>query len=184
MEEANILHRIANKDEKALEELYDRYSQVLYSLIFRIVKNKNEAEEIMQDLFLKIWKNAYQYDSSKGSLYSWLISLARNMSIDRIRSKDYKRNLQEVDLVIDLTSETTGNENTLINIISEEQVTLIKKAILNISEEQRKVLEMHYFEGLTHTEISEELDIPLGTVKTRIRQALINLHKQLYRINN
>ena len=182
MEEVNILHRIANKDEKALEELYDRYDKVLYSLIYRIVKNKNEVEEIMQDLFLKIWENAYQYDPSKGSLSSWLITLSRNMSIDRIRSKDYKKNIKEVNLVIDLVSETFNNENMLANLISKEQVTFVKKAILNIPVEQKKVLEMHYFEGLTHVEISDELKTPLGTVKSRMRQALVNLHKQLYKV--
>jgi len=179
-EELALLERISNGEEDALSELYDMYSRLICSLIIKIVKSHEEAEDLIQSLFIKIWNKASSFDRTKGNVYSWLTTLARNSAIDRIRSKQYKNsrdNLGEID-----KAEIFGNKEELTGLdsaIIKERAELVSKALNQIPAEQSNVIELAYFQGLTQSEMSEELNIPLGTVKTRMRQALIKLEKIL-----
>ena len=179
-EELLLLERISNGEEDALSELYDMYSAIIYSLIIKIVKNNEEAEDLMQSLFIKIWERASSFDRTKGNVYSWLTALARNSAIDKIRSKQYKTNrdnLAEIDEaeIFGIKEGLTGIDSAIIN----ERTQYVSKALEEIPVEQRAVIKLAYFEGLTQSEMAEALSIPLGTVKTRMRQALIKLEKIL-----
>ena len=179
-EESGLLERISNGQEDALSDLYDIYSRCTYSLILKIVKNREEAEDIMQSLFIKIWHKASSFDKTKGSVYSWITTMARNSAIDRIRSKQYKNNRNNLDDLDDYmkagsNEEITGLDYSIIN----ERADIVSKALKKIPQEQSQVIELAYFEGLTQSEMAEQLKIPLGTVKTRMRQALIKMEKIL-----
>jgi len=184
-EEIRLIERIVYRDEAALSELYDLYSRILYSLVLKIVKNQEEAEDILQSVFIKIWNKALSYNKSKGSVYSWLVTLARNSAIDKVRSKDYKANaakisdIKEVDIIND-----DPDYDGLNSAIANERAGFVGNALNQIPPEQKVVIELAYFEGLTQVEIAEKLNIPLGTVKTRIRQALIKLEKLLSDVIN
>jgi RNA polymerase sigma-70 factor (ECF subfamily) len=179
--ELELIGRITMKEEKALAELYDRYSKLLFSVILRIVKNREDAEEILHTVFLQIWDKAGLFDLNKGNLYSWLITLARNKGIDKIRSKNFREQYNRTDLnkadVMELEKKYSLEHNTdLLQIFdSKERALVISKALNELPPEQKTVIELAYFEGLTQGEMSAALNIPLGTVKTRTRQALIKL---------
>lgn len=175
-EEVDIMRRIKNKDEQALSELYDLYNRLLYGMIFSIVKSKPEAEDILQEVFIKIWKKAGSFNQQRGNVFSWIVTLTRNRAIDRTRSKGYKNQ-----------QKTTGDINSpAINLKSEhydplettilaDRSELVNQALSEIPEKQCKVLEIAYYRGLTQSEISDKFEIPLGTVKTRMRQGMIKL---------
>lgn len=171
-----LIERIVLRNEKSLEELYDRYSRIIFSLALRIVKKKEDAEEILQNVFLQIWDKANTFDSQKGNVYSWIVTLTRNKSIDKLRSKSYKSENQNVTIKEELlTFPNTSNYSTIDAVTMNERISIVKNALSQIPEEQKSVIELAYFEGYTQIEISETLDIPLGTVKTRMRQAMIKL---------
>lgn len=148
------------------------YSGSLYGVIYRIVQHEEIAEDLLQDTFVKIWNSFPLYDPAKGRLFTWMVNLARNLSIDKIRSRDFRNNSKNQDL-----------ENT-VNVIDEQRSTEINPDLIGVKElvkllkpEQKSVLDLVYFRGYTHVEASEELGIPLGTVKTRMRMAIITLRK-------
>ncbi len=155
-----------------MEALYDMYSASLHGIIIRIVPQDEIAEDLLQETFVKIWNSFPSFDSSKGRLFTWMVNIARNVSIDKIRSKDYRNNSKNQDL-----------ENT-VNYVDERRNTSINPEVLGVKDlveklkpEQKSILDLVYFKGYTHVEAAEELDIPLGTVKTRLRMAIITLRK-------
>lgn len=148
------------------------YSASLFGVISRIVVHTEVAEDILQETFLKIWNSADTYDASKGRLFTWMMNIARNLAIDKLRSKDFKNASKNHDIeknvdFIDAQKETTFNADV---IGLKDMVTALKPEFTN-------VLDMVYFKGYTHVEAAEELDLPLGTVKTRIRMAIMELRK-------
>ena len=152
--------------------MYDMYSSSLYGVIFRIVQHEEIAEDLLQETFVKIWNSFSLYDPSKGRLFTWMVNVARNLSIDKIRSKDFRNSSKNQDL-----------ENT-VNFIDEQVSTTINPDVVGVRElvdqlkpDQKSVLDLVYFRGYTHVEAAEELGIPLGTVKTRMRMAIITLWK-------
>ncbi|WP_018127016.1 sigma-70 family RNA polymerase sigma factor [Balneola vulgaris] len=177
-----LLIRIAAKDPVALSLLYDQYNRLLFGLLVSILKKKEEAEDILQEVFTNIWEKADQYDPEKGSAYTWIVSLTRNKGIDRLRSKVYKEqkkqstSLDNEDTYMPLFSE---ENNPLEDAILSDRASMLKEALAKISEKQRTVLQVAYFDGLTQTEISEQLDIPLGTVKSRMRDGMLKLREIL-----
>ncbi len=179
--ELELIGRITMKEEKALAELYDRYSKLLFSIILRIVKNREDAEEILHTVFLQIWDKAGLFDLNKGNLYSWLITLARNKGIDKIRTKNFKEQYNRTglnkadEMELEKKYGLEYNTDLLQMFDASERTLIISKALNELPSEQKKVIELAYFEGLTQAEMSEILNIPLGTVKTRTRQALIKL---------
>lgn len=180
-EEIELMRNIALKDENALVRLYDLYSKLLYSLILRIVKNQEEAEELLQTIFLQVWDKAGSFDLKKGNVYSWLVTLSRNKAIDKIRSKTFKEqqrlNRDEMDLEKIYNLESNLDLRYVMD--EKEKVKTVSKALEELPDEQKQVIELAYYEGLTQMEISQTLNIPLGTVKTRTRQALNKLEHLL-----
>ena len=154
----------------ALEYLYDNYAGALYSVVFRIIKREDIAEEVLQDVFLKVWDKFEQYDTAKGKLFTWLVNIARNQAIDKTRSKEINQELK-----------TGGIEKLVHSVDSQKQVEQdteaigVKEILKKLPEEQQFVMEHLYFKGYTQSELAEEFNIPLGTVKTRTRMALQQL---------
>jgi RNA polymerase sigma-70 factor, ECF subfamily len=179
--DAALLERIVNGDEEALAQLYDQYSAILFGLIRTIVNNREIAEDLLQEIFLLIWDRSDRFDASKGSVYTWMVTLARNKAIDRIRSKSYRLQLQNVstDQVEPLFTPASSEPSPYESMLNDENAEIIKDALNNISAKQREVIEIAYFEGLSQSKIAETYNIPLGTVKTRMRQGLDKLHTLL-----
>jgi RNA polymerase sigma factor (sigma-70 family) len=158
------------KDKKALSYLYDNYSASLYGVVIRIVKSEEQAEEILQDAFLKYWNRFGEYDEKKGKLFTWMVNIARNLAIDKIRSKENKER-GKTDGISDnvYLSDHSYSEKNKPEFIG------VREMLNVLSAEQKELLELMYFQGYTQSEISEEYGIPLGTVKTRIRSAVSRL---------
>lgn len=179
--DAVLLQRIVDGDEEALAELYDQYSSLLFGLIRTIVNNKEIAEDLLQEIFLLIWDRAASFDALKGSVYTWMITLARNKSIDKIRSKSYRLQQQYVsaDHSEPFYSSSSDEPSPYELMLLEERSEIIKNALNNIPAKQREVIEIAYFEGFSQSKIAKIYNIPLGTVKTRMRQGLDKLQTLL-----
>lgn len=160
------------QEKDALEYLYDHYAPALYGVVLRIVKMEGIAEEVMQDAFLKIWNNIGQYDNSKGRLFTWMFNLTRNLAIDKLRSKEIKRELK-TDAVSDYVHsiENRNPDKQQIDTIG------VEKLLNHLQAEQQLIIKLLYLEGYTQSEVAKEYDIPLGTVKSRHRLAMIHLRK-------
>jgi RNA polymerase sigma-70 factor (ECF subfamily) len=157
-----------------LEYLYDHYSSALYGVIFRILKKEEIAEEVLQDVFMKIWDRFESYDSTKGKLFTWMVNIARNQAIDKTRSKEISKD-----------SKTSTIEKSVSRVDSEDYVEQkiegigVKDILKNLTDDQKFVVEHLYFQGYSQSELAEEFDIPLGTVKTRLRLAMQHLRSTL-----
>jgi RNA polymerase sigma-70 factor (ECF subfamily) len=168
-DDLSLLALVRKGDEQAMAALFDRYSKVVYSVALRVLRDPAAAEDVLQEVFMQVWRNPGSFTSTRGSLGGWLAVVARNRAIDTLRRR---RPTDSVDDVV-LASST--------NIAAEaERNSLMERArsvIVTLPAEQRKTLEMAFFDGLTHAEIAELTGDPLGTVKTRIRSALLTLRK-------
>jgi RNA polymerase sigma-70 factor (ECF subfamily) len=172
-EAAELMGRIVGRDERALEILYDRFSRALYAAVIVIVKKREDAEEILCEIFQQVWEKAASYDLERGAVYTWLLRMARNRAIDRIRSREYKNRSQDADEVEEMDALAAPSaENALDHIVLSERAGFVKQALGEISPDQRRVLEIAYFEGFSQSQIAERLDLPLGTVKTRMRDGM------------
>ncbi|MCI0405249.1 MAG: sigma-70 family RNA polymerase sigma factor [candidate division Zixibacteria bacterium] len=171
-----ILRCIAERSQTALGLFYDRHSRLVYSLALRIVGNVLDAEEVTQEVFLKVWNKAASFNPAKGSVLTWLTTVARRSAIDRTRSRGHKVKVVEVSMERE-TSEVTGSGQMSIGSFAppDPAARLVAGALAGLSNEQRQVIELAYFEGLSHAKIAERLGAPLGTVKTRLRQAVQEL---------
>lgn len=175
-DETDLMKRIRARDAGALEELYDLYNRLLFAMVISIVKKREEAEDVLQEIFLKIWDKADLFDADRGNVYNWIITLARNQAIDRIRSKGYKKQeKQSVSIDESLFSLEEDLHNPMKTTIFSDRAELVKKALDEIPEEQSEVIKIAYYRGMSQSEISDYLGIPLGTVKTRTRQGMIKL---------
>ncbi len=168
------MERVVQRDESALAMLYDRYAGMLSSVLIRILRDTQAAEEILQDIFYQLWRNAERFDASRGSLPGWLTVIARNRAISRLRQHNPaagdELNENTVALAFNLESE-----------VSQQQLLgRVKGALDRLPAEQRAAVELAYFEGLTHSEIAARTGDPLGTVKTRLRSALETLRRTLH----
>ena len=177
--EEELVTALKNGDQNALSYLYDNYSAALFGVIMRIVgsqtaspADKENAEDVLQDVFVKIWKNISLYDRSKGKLYTWLINIARNAAIDSLRVKDHK-----------LKSKIQSIDNSVRSINRQYNTSIhadhigLKALVDKMKPEYKQLIDKLYFEGYTQEEAAKELDIPLGTVKTRIRSAIGQLRE-------
>jgi RNA polymerase sigma-70 factor, ECF subfamily len=164
-------------DERALAALYDRYSGMLFAMLLRILRDRQAAEEVLQDLFLQLWRNAGSFDASRGSLPAWLMVIGRNRAISRLR----RRSSQE--MTEDVEAWPASAVASPVDIEGEMQRALLteklRAAMAALPREQREAVELAYFEGMTQTEIAERTGSPLGTVKSRVRAALQSL-KELF----
>jgi len=170
--EDELVQAIRKKKTIGAEALYDMYSASLFGVIVRIVQDQQLAEDLLQEAFIKIWNSFDSYDETKGRLFTWMVNLSKNLSVDKLRSKDFRNNSKNQDI-----------ENSVISIDEQRNTTInpdllgVKEMVENLKPEARVVLDLIYFKGYTHVEASEELGIPLGTVKTRVRLAIISLRK-------
>src|SRR5215470_3921543 len=174
LDERALLVRLASGDEGALLMIYRRHSRRIFSLILRIVGSEPEAEEVLQDVFLDLWRHASQYNESRGSLLSWLFVIAHSRSVDRLRSRlglTLKRHeVLGQPLPIGYRAQEAGKQEEIL-----ERALIIRKALLSLPPEQRDVIELAYFEGLSQSEIAERLNERLGTIKGRARLGLQKL---------
>ena len=171
-----LLHRLQKRDPQALGELYDRYGRLVYSLILRIVRDGATAEDLVQETFLRVWNRVQGFDAERGAIAPWLLAIARNRAIDYLRSvAGRERNALEF--------EETDHPSLYVNmeheILTSDKARVIKVALEKLSANQRQVIELAYFEGLSQTEMAERMGQPLGTVKTWVRTALKNLRDEL-----
>lgn len=174
--DSDLLRAIQRGDESALGALYDRYGAILFGLVIRIVNNRPEAEDVLQQVFLQVWNRARDFDEERGKVFTWLVTLARSRSIDRLRSLAVRAKAVDVaGQSLPQTVPAAGDEMVLRG----EQREFIRGLLQELPEDQRTVLLLAYFEGLTQTEIAKRLDQPLGTIKTRMRTALIRLRDAL-----
>ena len=171
--DAALIQKIVQRDESALAALYDRYASLISSLLNRILRDTQASEEILQDVFFLLWRNAAQFDPARGSLPGWLTVIARNRAISRLRRHDPSsgEELLETTVIVPVNLENAMTQQQLLG--------RVKGALENLSTEQRAAIELAYFEGLTHTEIANKTGDPLGTVKTRIRTAVESLKRNL-----
>jgi RNA polymerase sigma-70 factor (ECF subfamily) len=169
-----LIQRITNRDSKALENLYDRYSPVLYTLVKRIVVDKEKSEEILADIFVIIWQKSFMFDINSGNLYSWLINLTRNKALDSMRREkllvvDEYNDEYENSAILPAISTLIPSNDLDKTFNSREKIF---SAFHNLTEAQQYVLSLAYYEGLSESEIAAKLNIPLLTVKSKIRVAL------------
>ena len=171
------LGRIARGDQAAFAELYDRHARLIYSLALRILRDRADAEDVVQEVFAQVWAQAGRYDASRGAVAGWMLMLTRSRAIDRLRAKrarpEAATDANAAESVMDLTAAQD------LELLSAEQVTRLQRALKELPDAQRTALELAYYEGLTHVEVAARLAEPLGTVKTRIRQAVIKLREAL-----
>lgn len=175
-EELVALLKESNVD--AFSYLYDSYSNALYGAILKVISDQTLAEDILQEVFVKIWNNIQKYDSTKGRLFTWMINIARNHTIDTTRSKDFKKQSKIQ------SSENSVDESGAHSEIRESFDTIgIRKQVNLLKEDHQQLIDMAYYNGFTQKEISEQLSIPIGTVKSRMRAAIIELKKIVFRKN-
>ena len=168
-EDASLLVLVQRGDESAMASLFDRYSKVVYSVALRVLRDPSAAEDVLQEIFMQIWRNPDSFIATRGSLGGWLAVVSRNRSIDALRRRRPTESVEDVPLA----SPYNLAEDAERNIMTERA----RAVIVLLPAEQRKTLEMAFFDGLTHSEIAEITGDPLGTVKTRIRSALLTLRK-------
>jgi RNA polymerase sigma-70 factor, ECF subfamily len=171
------LERMARGDPEALAVLYDRHSRLVYSLAVRIVRDQGDAEDIVQEVFSQAWRQAGRYEARRGNVIAWLLNLTRSRAIDRLRGRQSRPEAaSESLLAIDMPDLALPVDEQLS---LEGRATRVRAAIEELSVLQRVAIELAFYEGLTHVEIAERLELPLGTVKTRIRQGLLKLKDRL-----
>jgi RNA polymerase sigma-70 factor (ECF subfamily) len=169
--------KIMARDGAALSALYDRYARLVYSLIRSVIKNHEEAEDLLQEVFVQLWQRASTYDASRGSVYTWIVTLARNRAIDHVRSRSFQQQskiAREVgpDLLFSLMDNSPFDL-----VVAEERSRIMRDALSQIPAEQSQIIHIAYFGGFSQSEIAAQLNIPLGTVKTRMRQGMKKLQK-------
>jgi len=168
-----LLDRIVARDEHAVGELYDRHNRLLYGLILRILRDRPESEEVLQEVFVLVWTRAETYNVALGSPAAWLVRIARNRAIDRLRSNSVRlRTVESAPMPAPAASPETAAAQS-------ERQRAVCRALDELPPEQRELIEQAYYQGLTQSELAERYKLPLGTVKTRIRTGMIALREQL-----
>jgi len=171
LSDAEIIARIYSGDESAMAQLYDLYSHVVYAVALRVLSDSSAAEDILQDVFVQLWRNPQAFNASRGSLAAWLAVIARNRAIDQLRKKRPAAEAVDLDTVV---SANLDLQNTAER---KQTIEKVRGVLASMPAEQRAALEMAFFEGLTHAEIAGKTGQPLGTVKTRIRSGLLAVRK-------
>jgi RNA polymerase sigma-70 factor (ECF subfamily) len=173
LEEKQLLKLLKTKDEEGFQILYRNYSDVIYGIIIRMLKDPDESADMLQEVFVRIWTKMDSYDSKKGRLFTWMANLTRNFVIDRIRSADYKNH----NLNYFVRDDNVGSVDRKFNTEQNINTIGLKGQVNELKENQRVLIQKIYFEGYTQVDLAEELDIPLGTLKTRVRAAMKELRK-------
>ncbi len=172
--EQELISQLKKNDQNSFVYLYDHYSRAVYSIIYRMLENHELSEDVLQETFIKIWYHIKSYDSDRGKLFTWIVNIAKHQAIDTKRSKSYKNqsnilNIEHLDDSLKMN----------INVSSRFDTIGIRKHVSSLKNNQKQIIDLAYFEGYTQEEISKRLLIPLGTVKTRLRTAIMELRKSL-----
>jgi len=180
VESASLLPAVARGDLAAFEALYDRHSSTLYALLLRILTNSEDAQEVLQESFVKAWSNAAMFDAERGSEVAWLISIARSRGIDRLRSRRVRADREhdagrEISIHSSFVEKRTGADDA----IRSQESRAVRGALAELPDSQRIALELAYFDGLSQSEIAERLREPLGTIKTRMQLGMKKLRERL-----
>ena len=175
--DAALIERLRNRDPEGLAAVYDRYAPVVYSLFLRITRDQSIAEDLVQELFIRVWSHARSFDASKGTLGVWILSIARNMAIDHVRSAQarFASRLRPIEHADKAHGERKNQDPELLI----DQARTVQNAFAALNVNQKRVLELAYFEGLSQSEIAQHLHEPLGTVKSWMRSALLNLRSAI-----
>jgi RNA polymerase sigma-70 factor (ECF subfamily) len=172
-----LAERLQRRDATAMGDLYDRFGRLVYSVIFAIVKDSGVSEDLLQETFLRIWNRMQGFDAARGALGPWLLTVARNRAIDYIRSAGARAEKNAFEL--EEREHPSLFKDAEVQILDQDQARVIQQAIAKLTENQRKVIELAYYEGLSQTEMAERMGEPLGTVKTWVRTALKKLREDL-----
>ena len=178
----NLLQRIAARDTAAVGELYDRHSRLLFGLILRIVRDRGEAEEILQEAFVRVWTRADSYDARMGGPLPWLVRVARNYAIDRLRARRVRAAVDAPAIdpaAVEAAVAAPGIQSPEAAVLDAEKQQTLTDALASLPADQRQLIEAAFFEGYTHSELAHRFALPLGTVKTRIRAGMIAMRRKL-----
>lgn len=176
--QTELLRRIAAQDREALSQFYDQTARSLFSVACRILGNPSDAEEVIQDVFVQIWTKAGMFDAAKGQPFHWAVALTRNRCIDGLRARQRRSRIMvdsDGETALEQAVETGSTETFLAG----SDVAVIQAVVNDLPKEQRQAIEMAFFRGLTHEEIAESLNEPLGTIKARIRRGMLKLREAL-----
>jgi RNA polymerase sigma-70 factor, ECF subfamily len=173
-----IVRRMAGGDHLALGELYDRHARLLYSLALRIVRDRSDAEDVLQETFSQVWRQANRFEASRGTVVGWLVTVTRSRALDRLRQR---RTQREGAADFDRVTDSLADQSRALDLqlVTAEQANRVRRALAALPDELRIPLELAYYEGLSQSEIAERLRTPLGTIKTRMRQTLLRLREAL-----
>ncbi|MDA1316156.1 MAG: sigma-70 family RNA polymerase sigma factor [Acidobacteria bacterium] len=172
-----LMERVVQRDAQALEQLYERHSRTVYSVLLRMTEQPASADELLQDVFLRLWNNASSYQATHGPLTPWLLTLARNIAVDRLRSKGERQRRQEYGM--ELPPEEAKNARIDEWVDQRRLAAEVRQRMARLSDAQRQALDLAYYKGLSHSEIASRLGEPLGTVKTWIRSAVLQLREEM-----
>ncbi|HEX5832748.1 MAG TPA: sigma-70 family RNA polymerase sigma factor [Pyrinomonadaceae bacterium] len=173
--DVELLRAVAARDEAALAQLYDRYRVILFGLLMRILNNREDAEDVLQEVFLQVWRRAADFDENRGRPFTWLVTLARSRGIDRLRTLAARERVAAAGA----RDESEAVSDAASDAFRSEQRGLVTNALAQLPDEQQRPLMLAYFDGLTQTEIAARLGAPLGTVKTRMRTGMMRLREML-----
>jgi RNA polymerase sigma-70 factor (ECF subfamily) len=177
-----LMQRIATRDTAALADLYDRHSRLLFSLIMRIVRDRGEAEDILQEAFVRVWTRAETYDARMGGPLSWIVRVARNCAIDRLRARRVRAAVDAPAMhlaAVEAATPASDIPTPEATVLEAERRRTLTDALGGLPLEQRQLIEAAFFEGYTHSELAQRFRLPLGTVKTRIRAGMIGMRQWL-----
>ena len=177
--ELDLLARITKRERAAFEQLYTRYSNILYATAMKFLKEDADAQDVVQDVFIQIWDKAKLYDPAKGKPLTWALTMTRNRSIDRIRAIQRRTRLRDDFEKETVADESAGIREALSGVDASERTQILRDAVGRLSPEQRKVIDLAFFGGLTQSEIADRLGEPLGTVEARARRGLMKLKELL-----
>jgi RNA polymerase sigma-70 factor, ECF subfamily len=168
-DDAALIARLRAGDQHAMADLYDRYSGIVYGVALRVLRETTAAEDLLQEVFLQLWRNPQAFNPERGRLAPWLAVIARNRAVDILRKRPQEQDIDELRISTGINLEDIA--------VQRQAVEKVRGVVAGLPPEQRKALEMAFFEGMTHTEIAAKTGEPLGTVKTRIRSALLAVRK-------
>ena len=171
--EQELVALLKEQNNDAFNYLYDHYSGALFTIINQIVPDKDTASDVLQEVFVNVWRKMSTYDETKGRLFTWMLNIARNAAIDKVRSKGYRDNQRTQPIAEGENAGMSISSNPVVNDVG------LKKVLTTLNDEYRKLIDLSYFQGFTHEEIAKMLGIPLGTVKTRIRTAISQLRTMI-----
>ena len=170
----HLIQRVANQDREAFSQLYDRFSTIVFSLAMRMLRARSDAEDLLQEVFVQVWRQARRYSAERGSPEAWIINIARSRAIDKSRAI---RRIEKSFVLTDDPARAESSDNSESSAAASESRLIMNAALVNLPDTQRRVLELAYFDGLTQTEIAQRLAEPLGTVKIRMRAGIQRLRE-------